>query len=98
MCKPSWFFMCTEPNKQTPQGDPVITELVGYIRFQYEPAQTIPEADFTPTTAQVYMMLYKHYPSEAMSQEIVFRLLKDAGYRYEFLPGTQTFVWLMKTA
>lgn len=88
--------MFTDSEENKPKVDPVTVELINFIRHHYEPVEELSEANFIPSTAQVYQIIYKHYPSEALNQTDVFNLLKSAGYRYEFFPGTQNFVWLMK--
>jgi hypothetical protein len=72
-----------------------VEEILAFVKLQFQPAKSLPEADFTLTTREVYDRLQKHYPSGLYGRKDVFDLLSKLGYTYAIVNQVD-FHWLFK--
>jgi hypothetical protein len=74
-----------------------VEEIMAFVKLQFQPAKSLPEADFTLTTREVYDRLQKHYPSGLYGRKDMFDLLSKLGYTYVIIDQMH-FHWLFKEA
>jgi len=72
-----------------------VSEIINFLKEYYIPAKSFKEADYTPSTTEFYFLIHNIFPSDLITPESVYRLLKRAGYRFDLLPDSTNLLWLM---
>lgn len=93
MIKAEWDNL-PQPGEGKP--DPEVNVIISTFLVHYSAVDSFAEADFTPSTGEIYFQLLKLYPTEAFTQATVYHALKKEGFIFDMVPGTGVFLWLMK--
>jgi|GEM_PF-2834107 len=97
------FFVKDEREDDLPDGESKVDrlarveEIMAFVKLQFVAAKTLPEADFTLSTREVYERLQKHYPTATYGRKDIFDLLGKLGYTY-VITDEMHFHWLFKEA
>ncbi len=76
--------------------DPEVNKIVSCFLQHFSPADDFTDADYTPGTIEIFLQVQKLYPNEAMTAKQVYNAMQENGFKYDLMPGTSNFYWLMK--
>ena len=54
------------------------------------------DADVRMTTAQIHAKVFAFYPSECFTPDLIYGLMKKAGFTFEVTGSEMDFYWLLK--
>ena len=76
--------------------DPLLEKIKAYILSQYEPVQTVAEADVFMSTPEIFEAISVHYRNELLfDQSMLATWLHDNGFTFKEM-GNMRFEWLLK--